>query len=265
MKRTVLITGASSGIGEASARYFEERGWNVAATMRSPERSALVGERVACIALDVTDAASIDVAVAQTLERFGRIDALVNNAGYAVVGPFEAASEAQIRREFDTNVLGLMRVTRAVLPLFREQRSGAIVNISSIGGRLTFPLYSVYHATKFAVEGFSESLRYELEPFGVRVRVVEPGAIKTDFYDRSMDVVTSEPYEPLMARAMPELNRAGAAGASPQTVAATIFRAATDRGGRFRYPVNAGLLALRAVLPYGLYHALIKRVVLGRA
>ncbi len=262
MKKTVLITGASSGIGEASARYFAERGWNVAATMRSPERSALAGEHVACIALDVTDAASIDVAVAQTLERFGRIDALVNNAGYAVVGPFEAASDAQVRREFDTNVLGLMRVTRAVLPLFREQRGGTIVNISSIGGRLTFPLYSVYHATKFAVEGFSESLRYELEPFGVRVRIVEPGAIKTDFYDRSMDVVTSEPYESLMARAMPELNRAGAAGASPQAVAATIFRAATDRGGRLRYPVNAGLLALRAMLPYGLYHALIKRVVL---
>lgn len=262
MKRTVLITGASSGIGDASARYFAEHGWNVAATMRSPERSALVGEQIARIALDVTDAASIDAAVAQTLERFGQIDALVNNAGYAVVGPFEAASDEQVRREFDTNVLGLMRVTRAVLPLFREQRGGTIVNISSIGGRLTFPLYSVYHATKFAVEGFSESLRYELEPFGVRVRVVEPGAIKTDFYDRSMDVVTSEPYESLMARAMPELNRAGAAGASPQAVAATIFRAATDRGGRLRYPVHAGLLALRAMLPYGLYHALIKRVVL---
>ena len=264
MNKTVLITGASSGIGRATASTFAQRGWNVAATMRRPQDAGSIGEGVACMALDVTDPVSIERAIEATLARFGRIDVLVNNAGFAVVGPFEAATPEQIQREFDTNVLGLMRVTQAVLPHFRAQRSGTIVNISSIGGRLTFLLYSIYHATKWAVEGFTESLRYELEPFDIRVRLVEPGAIKTDFYDRSMAVVSNDAYSDLFARGMRALNQAGAAGGSPMQVAATILRASTDRGWRLRYPVHANLLWLRALLPYGVYHALMRRAVLGR-
>jgi NAD(P)-dependent dehydrogenase (short-subunit alcohol dehydrogenase family) len=142
--------------------------------------------------LDVTDAASIAAAVAAGVERFGGIDALLNNAGYGAYGPLEAFSTERIRRQFDTNVIGLLEVTKAVLPHMRAARSGTIVNISSIGGQITFPLGTLYHGTKFAVEGLSEALHYELEPLGIRVRIVEPGMIKTDFGGRSFDFAMDE-------------------------------------------------------------------------
>ena len=262
MKKTVLITGASTGIGEAAARRFALAGWNVAATMRVPGKSALAGETIACIPLDVTDEISIRSAIDATITRFGRIDVVVNNAGYAVCGPFEGATTEQIERQFETNVFGLMSVTRAVLPHFREQRGGTIVNVSSIGGLLTFPLFSLYHATKWAVEGFSEGLHYEVEPFGIRVKLVEPGAVNTDFYNRSMDVSSSPPYDAMMKIGKPKLDAAGRGGVTPERVAETIFRAANDGRARLRYPVNAGLLALRKFVPESLYFALIKRAIL---
>ncbi|MCY7272160.1 MAG: SDR family oxidoreductase, partial [Phormidesmis sp. CAN_BIN44] len=177
MAKTVLITGASTGIGLATAKLFQQRGWNVVATMRSLEQKSdlMTLDNTLCLRLDVTDSASITQAVTATLEKFSTIDVLVNNAGYALLGAFEACTPEQIERQFATNVLGLMAVTRAVLPHFREQRSGTIINIASIGGKMAFPLYSLYHSTKWAVEGFSESLQYELEPFNIRVRVIEPG------------------------------------------------------------------------------------------
>ncbi len=161
--------------------------------MRSPSDHAdLASDHVRTLALDVTDPAAIRPAVDQALQAFGHIDVLVNNAGYGAFGPFEAATNEQIERQYATNVTGLMYVTREFLPHFRERKGGTIINISSVGGCATFPLYSLYHGTKWAVEGFSESLNFELEPFGIRVKLVEPGSIKTDFITRSLDVLKQD-------------------------------------------------------------------------
>ena len=171
MAQTVLITGSSSGIGRAAAELFQEQGWQVAAIMRSPSKAGDLEGRDGLLVfrLDVTDQDTIDQAIAAAIERFGSIDVVVNNAGYAAFGPFEAASEEQIQRQFDTNIYGVLRVIRTALPHLRKQRSGTLINISSIGGRVGIPLNTLYHATKFALEGFTESLHYELEPFGVKV------------------------------------------------------------------------------------------------
>ena len=268
MTGTVLITGASTGIGAATARRFAARGWNVAATMREPEHGAGLGppERVAVLRLDVTDPASIREATDAVLGRFGAIDVLVNNAGFAVVGPFEASTPEQVERQFATNVFGLMDVTRAWLPHLRARRRGVIVNVASVGGRVAFPLFSLYHATKWAIEGFSESLQYELEPFGIRVKLVEPGPIQTDFYGRSMLPLTQPgltAYDAFVNRAMPNMAAAGKAGATAESVACVIERAATDGSRRLRYPANSALiLAFRRVLPDRLFSAIVRGVVL---
>lgn len=271
---TALVTGTSSGIGRATVDAFLDAGWNVVATMRTPGIERL-GEaarkvdpgRLQVAALDVTSPASIDAAVAGALERFGAIDAVVNNAGYAVVGPFEAISASQVERQFATNVLGLMAVTRSVLPHMRARGSGSIINVSSVGGRMTFPMYSVYHGTKWAVEGFSESLVHELSGVGIRVRIVEPGPIRTDFYGASMDnplgPVPHE-YEPWAGRAMQRMQASGANGAPPERVARVIVRAASSRGRRLRWPIDHVawlLVAMRIVLPERVFSAIIRRSV----
>lgn len=264
---TVLLTGSSSGIGRATAELFAERGWNVAATLRSPGKAQLPNSpRVAALRLDVTDPASIAAAVTETLSRFGSLDAVVNNAGYGLVGPFEATTGEAVDRQLATNVVGIMNVTRAVLPHFRERRAGVIVNVASMGGRITFPLYSVYHASKWAVEGFSESLAFELEPFGIRVKIVEPGPIKTDFYDRSMDLAKREgltAYDRFVAKAMPNMQAAGAKAPGPEVVARVIWKAATDGRKKIRYSANsAPILALRRLLPDRAFMAVIRSAVL---
>lgn len=268
MTRTLLLTGSSSGIGRATALLFAERGWNVVATMRQPARAheALRRAGIHLVTLDVTDAASIRAAVAETVSRFGAIDAVVNNAGYGLVGPFEATTPEQVQRQFATNVFGLMDVTREALPHLRARRSGVIVNVASMGGRITFPLYSVYHATKWAVEGFTETLTFELEPLGIRVKIVEPGPIRTDFYDRSMDLVSKEgltDYDAFVGRAMPRMQRAGETAPGPETVAKVIHRAVTDGSSRLRYQANsAQILALRKLLPDRLFLRVVKAAVL---
>jgi short-subunit dehydrogenase len=268
MNKTVLITGASSGIGKAAAQLFAQRGWNVVATVRSPAQATDLKqlERVTVLRLDVTDTATIQQAVAEAIAQFGQIDTLVNNAGYALVGPFEASTSAQIQQQFATNVFGLMEVTRALLPQFRQQGHGTIINVASVGGRVTFPLYSLYHSTKWAVEGFSESLQYELAPLGIRVKIIEPGAIKTDFYDRSMDVMTQPgltAYDSVVNTAMPKMNKAGETGASAELVAQVIYRAATDNSQRLRYSANSAfILTLRKLLPDSLFFQIVRRAVL---
>lgn len=262
--KTILITGASSGIGATTVNLFHKCGWNVIATMRNLEAGKQFAglDNVFVVRLDVTDSASIDTALRSGLERFGVIDALLNNAGYGMVGAFEASSEEQVRRQFETNVLGLMNVTRAILPCMREHGGGTIINISSVGGQLTFPLYSVYHATKFAVEGFSESLHYELAQFGIKVKLVEPGPIKTDFYDRSQQLTTREglhAYDDFIARTLPTMQKEGHNAPGPEVVAATIFKAASDKSARLRFPVNSrSLLTLRKLIPDALAFAIVK-------
>lgn len=253
MRNTILITGASSGIGKTTARRFQAEGWNVIATMRAPERESELTalDRVLVTRLDVLDLASIKTAVDAGLQRFGRIDALLNNAGYGAYGPLEATPLDKVRRQFDVNVMGVLAATQAVLPHFRRQRSGLIINVSSIGGKITFPLGTLYHGTKFAVEGLSEALHYELLPLGVRVRIVEPGMVQTDFAGRSFDFsndAAMTEYQPLVGDFIAALGPMAANASQPDAVAEVIFRAATDEGDRLRYeagPDAEQLLAAR--------------------
>ncbi len=268
MNKVILITGASSGIGKETAKLFQTKNWKVAATMRVPEKATDL-QRVAdieCLRLDVTDVDSIKSAIHETLEKFGRIDAIVNNAGYGLVGAFEASTEEQIEKQFQTNVFGVMRVCREILPYFREQKRGIIINVASVGGRITFPLYSLYHATKWAVEGFSESLQYEVEQFGIRIKIIEPGPIKTDFYDRSMDLTRKEgltAYDSFIEKAMPNMQKAGEDAPEGSIVAQTIYKAATDGTKIMRYGVNTkGILTARKLLPDSLFFRIVKAAIL---
>lgn len=236
---TIFITGASSGIGRATAQRFQAEGWSVVATMRDPSASDLGQlDNVLVTGLDVTDPASITAAVAEATARFGSIDVLLNNAGYGAYGPLEAFSSDRIRRQFDTNVIGLLEVTKAILPQMRARRSGTVVNISSIGGQVTFPLGTLYHGTKFAVEGLSEALHFELEPLGIRVRIVEPGMIKTDFGGRSFDFAMDESlsdYAP-SAEAMGRLfGKLASNPSAPDLVADVIWQAAQAPGDQLRF------------------------------
>lgn len=268
LTRTILITGASSGIGRETALRFQREGWNVAATMRSPDKETELDRLsgVICPALDVTRPETVRAAVAETLARFGRIDAVVNNAGYGLIGAFETFSDAQIERQFQTNVLGLMAVTREVLPHFRAQRDGVIVNVASFAGRSIFPMYSVYHASKWAVEGFSDSLQYEVKPYGIRVKIIEPGIVKTEFWGRSTDrenVTGVTAYD----EGQPVLDlideAAGIIATQPQDVADAIWRAANDTSARQRYVIGLDAhltLLARKVLSDGMYRMLMNTV-----
>ena len=253
MTQTIFITGTSSGIGKATAHYFHDKGWNVVATLRNPMQAGDLSDlpRVLVTRLDVTDGSSIAAAVDAAHARFGGIDVLLNNAGYGAYGPLEAFDMEGIRRQFDTNVIGLLEVTKAVLPSMRAQGKGVIVNISSIGGRMTFPLGSLYHGTKFAVEGLSEALHYELEPLGIRVKIVEPGMIATDFSGRSFDFRQTPDltaYQPVVDKLFavlgsPEL---AATASPPSVVSETIWAAATDGTSSLRYTAGADAAAYMA-------------------
>lgn len=255
MTQTILLTGTSSGLGRATATLFAERGWNVVATMRAPQHETELTalDNVLVTRLDVEDPASIAAAVEAGLTRFGRIDALVNNAGYGAYGPLEATPMDKVRRQFGVNVFGLLETTKALLPHFRANGSGTIVNISSMGGRITFPLGTLYHGTKFAVEGLSESLHYELAALGIAVKIVEPGGIRTDFGGRSFDF-TNDPalteYQPLVEAVLNGLGTTMAEqGSEPDQIAEVVWTAITDGTDTLRYVAGADaqqLLAARA-------------------
>lgn len=240
MNKTILITGASSGIGKETAKLFQSKGWNVIATMRTPEKELELKQfdNVLVTKLDVLDETSIEQAFILGIQTFGKIDVLLNNAGYGAYGPLETFSRERIIRQFDTNVIGLLDVTKRVLPHFRHNKQGIIINISSIGGKITFPLGSLYHGTKFAVEGISEALNYEVEQFGGQVKIIEPGMIATDFSSRSFDFSNDENIKEyqnivgLFMSALPSM----AENASPASVVAeVIFEAATDGKNQLRY------------------------------
>ena len=243
MKKTILITGASSGIGKATAVLFQQKGWNVVATMRKPdeERELSDLENVLVIRLDVTDTDSIAKAVALGIKRFGNIDALLNNAGYGAYGPLEATPIEKIERQFATNVIGLLNTTKAVLSHFRKNKSGMIINISSMGGKITFPLGSLYHGTKFAVEGISEALHYEMNEIGVKVKVIEPGMVMTDFGGRSFDFSNDESlsaYQNLVQGVFTGFGASQASASTAADIAEVIYRAAIDGKDQLRYPAG---------------------------
>ena len=256
MSKTILITGASSGIGKASAKLFQAKGWNVVATMRTPEKETELNQldRVLVTRLDVLDLESIDQALAAGLDAFGQIDVVLNNAGYGLIGTFESAQRDSVVRQFNVNVQGLFDVTQKVLPHFRANQSGMFINISSIGGKMTFPLMPVYHATKWAVEGFSESLRWEMAQIGVKVKIVEPGGVATDFGGRSLDLQ----HNPELAEYNDFVNQFMAAMqqsmnpntmSKPELIAEVIYTAATDGTDTLRYRAGADaeqLLTARA-------------------
>lgn len=266
--KTIIITGASSGIGRATALYFHKQGWHVVAGVRRPEAVTDFDglENFLCLKLDVNDQQTIDDAITQTIDRFGTIDVLVNNAGYGTVGAFECSNEEQVLQQFQTNLFGLMRMTRSVLPHFRSKKQGLIINVSSVGGRITFPLYSLYHSTKWAVEGFSESLQYELAPFNIRVKLIEPGAIKTNFYNRSQVVFNNpaiDAYVSYQEKILQNVAKVEANAPPPEIVAKTIFAAAKDKSDRLRYSVGDQvplLLFLNRFLPHSWFRQIIKTI-----
>ncbi len=263
--KTILITGASTGIGKITAIHFAERGWTVAATMRTTSKGVdlLKYPNVKVFPLDVMDENSIRAAIDETIKTFGAIDVFFNNAGYALVGAFEAMTPEQIKKQFDTNVFGVMNATRAILPYFRERKGGTILTTSSMGGLITFPLYSAYHGTKWAIEGFMESLQFELRQFNIRVKNVEPGAIQTEFI-ASLDYVTSEPYSNYVPKAHQNMVDRYRTAPTADVVARKIFKAANSRSFRLRYTVGGMspvLLFLRRTLPNRWFFAIVRSVV----
>ena len=240
MNKTIFITGASSGIGKETAKLFQSKGWNVVATMRNPEQETelIHLDNVLVTKLDVLDIDSIQSAFQSGIQKFGNIDVLLNNAGYGAYGPLESFSREEIARQFNTNVIGLIDVTQAFLPHFRKNQNGIIINISSIGGKMTFPLGSLYHGTKFAVEGISESLHYEVEQFGGQVKIVEPGMIATDFSGRSFVFSNNESmgeYQQTVGALMTALPVMTQNASPASVVAEVIFEAATDGKKQLRY------------------------------
>lgn len=271
--KTILITGATAGIGKHAALELVRLGHHVIASGRrqqaldelAREARAIGKGMLDTLRLDVTDEEAVAAAADQVLALTdGRgIDVLVNNAGYGQMGPLEAVSGADLRKQFETNVFGLMAVTRAFVPQMRRRGAGRVINIGSIGGRFTFPLMGAYNATKYAVESLSDALRNELAPFGIDVAIVEPGPIKTEFSDRAMDTidparVQESPYAPVLARAEKFRSQFEQGAAGPEVTTRAIVHAATARRPRVRYVVPrtaAMLLAILAILPTRLVDA----------
>lgn len=260
MNKTVLITGTSSGIGKTTAIHFANNGWNVVATMRTPEKETELHQypNIFVTQLEVTEPSSIQQAVEKSIERFGKIDVVINNAGYGQQGLFEATSPEKIKAQFEVNVFGVMNVVRGILPHFRSNRSGTIVNISSGAGRVTTPMLSVYCASKFAVEGFTESLAFELDSQNIRVKIVEPGFIKTPFYERAHKEFAFDPgledYKEFSEEMNAFFTSFGSADNlfSSADVARIIYTAATDETTRLRYvagPDIEPLLGIRNSKP----------------
>jgi NAD(P)-dependent dehydrogenase (short-subunit alcohol dehydrogenase family) len=263
MAKTILITGASSGIGRATALYFAEKGWNVAATMRDPAKADPVLQHplISPFALDVTNADSITQAIDATLSRYQKIDVLLNNAGYGLFGPIEALADQQIQQQFATNLFGLIEVTQHILPVMRDAGGGLIINVSSIVGRFALPYASSYVATKFAVEGLSESIRYELEPFHIRVKLIEPGSIATEFGKGSKQTAASDPYRTSMNKFLAVFAKGNSAGATPDEVAKVIYRAANDSSNRLRYLAKPGpFFWLNRIIPDAIWRRLLVKV-----
>jgi NADP-dependent 3-hydroxy acid dehydrogenase YdfG len=234
--------------------------------MRSPSKAGdwTKAKNIICPYLDVTAKETIKVAIHETLKEFGQIDVLVNNAGYALMGPAEGVTPEQLEQQFQTNVFGLIHTIQTVLPILRQQGKGTIINVTSIGGRLAFPLVSSYHATKWAVEGFSEALRYELRPFNINVKIIEPGGIKTNF-NQGIAWATHPAYTAMINHLKDFMEKINDSLPGSEGVARTIYRAASDRSGRLRYsPYGEAFFLMHTILPDLLWRTIISNWMLGK-
>lgn len=248
MQKTIFITGASAGLGKATAKLFQSKGWNVIATMRSPDNETELTrlKNVTVLELDVTDTAQIGNTVQKVVQQHA-IDLVLNNAGYGLIGALEALTDEQITRQLETNLLGVIQVTKAFTPYFRERNNGMFINITSMFGLIGYPTCSVYAATKFAIDGFSESLAYDLSQFGVQVKTVAPGGIQTDFAGRSMDGGQHKAYDRLVEKVSEGYSAENVAKFSTaESIANIIYGAATDNKDQLRYIAGQDAISLYA-------------------
>ncbi|MED0716379.1 SDR family oxidoreductase [Aeribacillus composti] len=260
-----FVTGASSGFGLLTSVALAGEGYRVLASMRDLDKrgrlkaaakEAGVTDRIEIIQLDVNDFSAAETVIQNVIEEYGQIDLLVNNAGYAAGGFTEELAVEEWRRQFETNFFGLVAVTKAVLPSMRARRSGKVVNISSISGRIGFPSMGPYVASKFAVEGFSESLRLEMLPYGVHVVLIEPGSYKTEIWSKGLDAVSVNPDSPYvkeMEKILKYVNHVADTAPSPYEVIQQIVHVAKSPYPKLRYPVGKGVklgIVLKNILPW---------------
>jgi NAD(P)-dependent dehydrogenase (short-subunit alcohol dehydrogenase family) len=243
--KTIFITGASTGLGKAAALLFASRGWRVIATMRHPEKEKELNlvPNTTLLPLDVTDPAQISDTVKKAIAS-GDIDVVFNNAGYGLIGPLEPTTDEQMVRQISTNLLGVIRVTKAFIPYFREKHGGLFITTTSIGGHITFPFSSLYHATKWGLEGWSESMAFELKKIGVGIKTVAPGGIKTDFLSRSGDFTNHPAYEKWMKQLFSKVDDIHLSSAA--AIAEVVYEAATDGKDNLRYIAGEDARAMYA-------------------
>ncbi|WP_025691520.1 SDR family oxidoreductase [Paenibacillus zanthoxyli] len=274
IEAVALVTGASSGFGMLTVVKLAERGFRVIATMREPsrkeelerraERSGIL-DRLHVMRMDVTDAAAIEETVQAVLTAYGRIDVLVNNAGYAAGGFVEEVPMEEWRRQLETNFFGLVAVTKAVLPQMRERRTGIIINIGSVSGLAAFPGFGPYAASKFAIEGFSESLRHEMSPFGVKIVLLEPGEYRTPIWNKGLSQISTSdgsPYQAHLDAVLGYARKAADTAPNPQEVADLIGRIVRMRSPRLRYVLGRGsrlLIGGRNLLPWSWFERIVAR------
>lgn len=266
--KTILITGTSSGIGKETAILFADKGWNVAATMRNEEKLSMFAGNagIKTYLLDVKSKSSVAACIKQVVRDFGKIDALVNNAGIYLINPLETTPDDTLDDIIETNIKGVLYTTKAIVEHFRRNNAGTIVNISSIAGRATFPFQSVYHASKWAIEGLSESLYYELEPTGIRVKLVEPGVVNTPLYKSVQDFPVDEypdVYKAPFRKAHHSLMGRVQKGYSPKQDAITIYKAVNSNNSKLRYTTDSTTkltVFLKWACPLSVFRMLIKRL-----
>lgn len=253
--KVALVTGVSSGIGRETAQLLAQRGFRVFGTVRDQHTTDVIAG-VGVIRLDVTNETSVAEAVQSVLQKAGHLDALVNNAGYALVGAVEETSIQEAQQQFDTNFFGVLRMTQAVLPAMRRQGSGRIVNISSVAGFLPTPYLGIYAASKHALEGYTETLDHEVRRFGIRALLVEPGFTNTSLDSKGKAALgVLEAYVPERERVTEVIQQRIANGSNPRTVAEVVYRALTSNSPRLRYPAGEGVLLsrLRRFVPAGVF------------
>jgi NAD(P)-dependent dehydrogenase (short-subunit alcohol dehydrogenase family) len=236
MQKTIFITGASAGLGKATAKLFQSKGWNVIATMRNTanetELSSL--KNVTLLSLDVTDPEQILTTVQKAISLHD-IDVVFNNAGYGLMGALESISDEKIVRQIDTNLLGVIRVTQAFIPHFRQRGTGTFISTTSIGGIFGFPIASIYHATKWGLEGWSESMSFELAKFNIKIKTVAPGGIVTDFAGRSLDMNSHPEYTDIETKMFDSFGQMMHNASTAEQIADVVYEAATDGKDQVRY------------------------------